>query len=279
MGFPTVHYEIAVDRAPIDSIFFIGMAVIIFVHIPKTAGTSFRQGMLNVFGRKALIFDYGPEAPETDESIRKLYKQGEFSPRRVAQETMGNECKALCGHFPLARYLEAFPGATILSFIREPLQRCYSEFLHLQRHKGFSQPFECFFQRKGQINLQSRWLDRLPENGLVGVSEYYEQSLVKINKALGLSVPLLKLNTHRGNIHSLYSAGLIGESSVRRFYELNIRDVSLYGAMARTYGDAGDPVPMTFPQRIRRLTYKLFPSILEIPSSTQTTLLQKFFTI
>jgi len=234
------------------------MAVIIIVHIPKTAGTSFRQGMLEVFGRKALMFDYGPDAPETDVSIRNLYKQGEFSPRRVAQETGGKECKALCGHFPLSRYLDVFPGSTVISFIREPLQRCYSEFLHLQRHKGYGQSFEVFFQQKGQINLQSRWLDGLPENGLVGVSEYYDRSLVMINRALDISVPAFKLNTRRKNIHSPYSAGLIGKGLVRRFYELNMRDVGLYEAIARPFGDTGNSAPLTFPQRIRSLKDKLF---------------------
>ena len=101
--------------------------------------------MLKVFGRKALLFDYGPDAPETDVSIRTLYKQGEFSPGRVAEETGGKECKALCGHFPLSRYLDVFPGSTVISFIREPLQRCYSEFLHWQHFKGYSQSFEDFF--------------------------------------------------------------------------------------------------------------------------------------
>jgi len=57
----------------INPIFFIDIAVMLFVHIPKTAGTSFRQGMLEVFGRKALLFDYGPDAPETDVSIRMIY--------------------------------------------------------------------------------------------------------------------------------------------------------------------------------------------------------------
>ncbi len=232
--------------------------MIIFVHIPKTAGTSFRQGMLEVFGRKALLFDYGPDAPETDVSIRTLYEQDEFSPRRVAEETGGKECKALCGHFPLSRYLDVFPGSTVISFIREPLQRCYSEFLHWQRFKGYSQSFEDFFQQKGQINLQSRWLDGLPKNGLVGVSEYYDQSLVMINRALSISVPVFKLNTQRENIYSPYSAGLIGESLIRQFYEMNSRDVSLYGAIAQSFGDTEDSAPLFFPQRIRRLKDKLF---------------------
>ena len=236
--------------------------MIIFVHIPKTAGTSFRQGMLDVFGRKALLYDYGPDAPETDVSIRRLYKQGEFSPRRIAEETGGNECKALCGHFPLFRYLNVFPGSTVISFIREPLQRCYSEFLHWRRDKGYSDSFEHFFQQKGQINLQSRLLEGFPENGLVGVSEYYDQSLVMINRALGISVPVLRLNTKRENIHSTYSAGLIGESLIRQFYEMNTRDVSLYGAIAQPFVDTGDSAPLIFSQRVRRVKDKLFSLLL-----------------
>ena len=211
-----------------------------------------------MFGRKALLYDYGPDEPETNVSIRMLYEQGEFSPRRVAEETGGKECKALCGHFPLSRYLDVFPGSTVISFIREPLQRCYSEFLHWLRYKGYSHSFEDFFQQKWQINLQSRWLDGLPENGLVGVSEYYDQSLVMINRTLGISVPVLKLNTQRENIYSPYSAGLIGKSLIRQFYEMNSRDVSLYKAIAQSFRDTEDSASLFFPQRIRRLKDKLF---------------------
>lgn len=199
------------------------------------------------------MFDYGPDAPESDVSIRKLYEQRQFSPTSVVKEIRRKKCKVICGHFPLSRYLNVFPGATVVSFVREPLQRCYSEFLHQQRHKGYRHSFEDFFQQKGQINLQSRWLDGLPEAKIVGITEFYDRSIVMINRMLNISVPVLQLNKGRNNIHSPYSAKLIGEGSVNRFYALNIRDVSLYAAILRPFRDSKESGLLAHQQRIKNI--------------------------
>ena len=240
--------------------------MILYVHIPKTAGTSFRQGLVQIYGRKSLFFDYGRDAPETNEAIRTLYEQGAFTPRRVAEIAEAEEANVICGHFPLSRYFGVFPEATVVGFIREPLQRCYSEYLHWQRHKGYSDSFEYFFQKKWQINLQTKWLDGIPGNGLVGVSEFYDQSLDMINTAIGLSVPALKLNYHRKNIHSLYSADVIGKDIISLFYELNDRDISFYKKVSSLFlkHTAGSH---SFSQRFGKLKDKLFslPIVNRLP--------------
>ena len=45
----------------------------VFVHIPKTAGTSFRLGADQYFGEKMVCRDYGPKAPETSEDEQSIY--------------------------------------------------------------------------------------------------------------------------------------------------------------------------------------------------------------
>lgn len=202
--------------------------MILFVHIPKTAGTSFRIGLEQVFGPHRLLLDYGPTAPETDEAVRRLYCQKPFRPAIVSGIASEKQSAVICGHFPVSRYLKIFPEATVISFVREPLQRCYSEYLQFRRYKNYTDSFNAFFQQKHQINLQSKFLETFPDNGIIGCSEHYDQSLELIYKLIGISIPVFRFNRNRKKIHIPYSNKIIGEKNVDLFYLLNNQDVSLY---------------------------------------------------
>lgn len=206
--------------------------LIIYIHIPKTAGTSFRQGLTQTLGRENVLFDYGSNEAETDNSILKLYEQGEFFPNRITQIIKVGKVMAICGHFQLSRYFKTFPDATVVSFVREPLQRSYSEYLHWKRHKGYNKSFKHFFQQKEQINLQSKWLDGLPENAIIGVSEYFDQSLCMINTAFGLIIPTLRLNCYRQNIKNAYETKDLTKEIATFYYQLNNCDVAFYNKIS-----------------------------------------------
>ena len=45
---------------------------IIYLHIPKTAGTSFRMSAEQYFGPDQVLNDYGEESPNTSEDIRAV---------------------------------------------------------------------------------------------------------------------------------------------------------------------------------------------------------------
>ena len=129
--------------------------MILFIHIPKTAGTSFRIGLERIFGCQRIIQDYGPDATETDDALLHLYHQKPFKPAYVAEIAFKCRASVVGGHFPVSRYIKVFPGATAISFVREPLQRCYSEYLHFKQYVGYGNSFESFFHQTSQINLQS----------------------------------------------------------------------------------------------------------------------------
>jgi len=209
--------------------------MILFIHIPKTAGTSFREGLAKAVGNKNMISDYGPDASETDFAIRHLHKQGIYTPEHVAKIAETRGAKIICGHFPFSRYHKIYPKATVISFVRDPLQRCYSEYLHWKRMKGYLEPFDKFIQIKGMINVQSRWLQGLQENSIIGVGEHYNSSVQMINKILGLSVPILSLNCNRKKLEKKYSEVEWSRAAVSFFYSLNERDNQFYNNIRAQY--------------------------------------------
>ncbi|MFC1524243.1 glycosyltransferase [Thermodesulfobacteriota bacterium] len=240
-------------------------SLLLFVHIPKTAGTSFREGLLRLYSRRDVLFDYGPHAEETDQCIKLLYGQNPFNLKKVIEIIAEKKIKLLCGHFPYGRYARAFPLARVVAFVREPLQRCYSEFLHLQRHKGYEKSFQKFFEQPRQVNLQSKWLAGIGDNALVGVSEHYEQSIKMINETLDCSLPFLFLNTHRKNIDEPYPLDTIGKKIIDRFYAMNQEDVQLYKQISSRFQDGIEEVS-SFRRSFRKITYKLRSCSLLNPS-------------
>jgi hypothetical protein len=121
---------------------------VLFLHIPKTGGTSFLTVLGNVFG---------------DRRVRRLHVDDETAQaqihRIVADDLQDIDC--LAGHFPIhwfARYLDAFHPFTIL---RDPVDRVMSLFRFLKRapqseierlelREGFG--FDDFIESRAQEN-------------------------------------------------------------------------------------------------------------------------------
>jgi hypothetical protein len=80
--------------------------MLLVVHVPKTAGTSFRQALEKYFGQSQVIRDYGPDAPATSEVVQDfLYRNEKKKQKPVLIEAISNSAaKVLIGHFVLRKY-------------------------------------------------------------------------------------------------------------------------------------------------------------------------------
>jgi hypothetical protein len=77
------------------------LAELISVHIPKTAGESFLDILRQVYGR-ALVCDYGG-------AVRGL-----------------DRARVVHGHFPVHRYRARWPEASLVTWMRDPVERVTS---------------------------------------------------------------------------------------------------------------------------------------------------------
>ena len=156
---------------------------LIFIHIPKTAGSSLRSVLHKVYGRDAVI-TVGVDIPATKEIIYK--------------DMLPAGTRVLTGHlaYPQVEDLRRQTGAKIISFLRDPTERYISHFFHLRRRQtrtlGLRHELHarlpiwvhlCLFRYH---NVMSRSLKPLPMQGFdfIGFRETFSDDVKALAKLL-----------------------------------------------------------------------------------------------
>lgn len=199
------------------------------VHIPKVAGTSFRWSLEKYFGHSKVIRDYGPQAEATTKVVREhLYSGDKSKNKETLVKAIGcGHARILVGHFPLEKYVKYFEPGKIIAFIREPLVRTCSEYLHRLNNGTFEGSFTKFFQRPGYQNTQVRLLKDIPGEAFIGVAEMYGESLRRINSATKWKLTNRKKNVGRQGGGQSFSESLSFQE-LELFNKLNQKDLDFY---------------------------------------------------
>ncbi len=193
-----------------------------FVHIPKTAGTSFRKGLEAI---QPMEKDYGANASETSPLIRENMHD-EFNPYALKQ-AMLERTFALTGHVHVQKYADFFDIRHILTFLRDPIGQIVSHYNHFVTHNGFLGDFSKFYRSAQFRNVQYRYFNGFPLSliGFTGITEHYNDSLTLINQGLGLELVSLKYNigaqTHQ-------KSDTLPQTVIDELVKLNQQDVRLY---------------------------------------------------
>jgi len=202
------------------------MSPLLFVHIPKTAGTSFRVAAQQYFGGKKVVCDYGLDAPETADLVREQFYTQQDS-WKVYQRVRSEQKMLLSGHVPAKRYIGGFTAPQTLTFLREPLQRLYSEYYHQLRQGKVTGSFRDYFSLRQKVNQQAKMFQWVPLEalGFVGLTEAYDESLSMLNHRYGLQLKMREDNLGR---ESLNRAHEVSEDDAEAFSRLNESDLRLY---------------------------------------------------
>jgi len=198
----------------------------LFIHIPKTAGTSFRQSAEHYFGSANVICDYGIEAQETHYSVKK-YIYESYEPYDFFIKLNAMSGRMLCGHVPIQKYAPLYNSRNIITFMRRPDQQIRSHFEHVVRHKNYEKSFIEFLQDARAVNMQSRYLNHLPLQsiGFVGITEFYQESIAVINQLYGFSMLNFHLNSNNEKKSSDYEFSV---EELELIEKLNKKDYELY---------------------------------------------------
>ncbi len=209
------------------------MKPLFFIHIPKTAGTSFRKSAEECFGVNAVEYDYEPMSLETTDNIRRwVYEEKDFF--ELKNSFQSSPMKFLSGHVPASKYLHLFGIHRSITFLREPIQRTISEYQHFVRHYDFEGDLPSFYRKPHFINRQSKMLQGVPIRslGVVGLNEAYENSLAMINSRYGLDIACTSMNMGRKRTDQGYE---LPDEQREEMLALNEDDVALYRRAQRLF--------------------------------------------
>lgn len=198
----------------------------LFVHIPKTAGTSLRAGVAEFLGAERMALDYGRDQKATSGLVRRwLYEEKKPARFRSAFDRHG--FKFFSGHIKLSDYIGWFDLDNVAVFLRDPVQRVVSEYQHFTRHYGYTKSIEDFVDTPAFQNKQARSLAGIdPECiGALGLMERYEESVRRINEKFGWKIPVRRENLGRDETLGPYE---VPNKMRKRIERANPLDTELY---------------------------------------------------
>mgnify|MGYP000229536248 CR=1 FL=1 len=203
------------------------MKPLFFVHVPKTAGTSFRHGIEAYFGSSKIVYDYGPGAAQTSPPTRELVHAPVPDLWTFYRRCLALDARLLAGHVPVSKYVSLCGASQTVTFLREPLQRAASEYSHFQRLFNYKGSFRDFIGMPLQNNRQSAIMQGtdIEAMGVVGLTERYQESLELINARYGLAIQQREDNRAKSAVGASHDISAEDEAEFR---SLNALDITLY---------------------------------------------------
>ncbi len=179
---------------------------IIFPHVPKTAGSSVKKALEDVYG-KQMYSDYD-NAPVYGDEQRQ-------SRERIIRDKISNNpgkylnhYNIIYGHFPANRYDALGSIIRRAMFFREPVNRtCSNYFYRLDKHSDgpgdvSHVPIEEFAMRPNMRFLYQNYLAGVDIDKLdyIGITEYFNESIKLYEKIFGV-----KLKQHSIRLGNKYN--------------------------------------------------------------------------
>ena len=208
-----------------------------FVHIPKTAGTSFRLGLEKYLGRKKLpifsrffgrtnvYYDYGAENEETTSVVTEMVHQEDPDVWALSKKMREEDVSLFCGHVSAQRYVSILGSRNTVTFVRRPVDRLISEYRHFVRHYEYQGDLSTFYSLPKKTNVIHNYLQSVPLEslGFIGITERYNESVELFNHRYNMSIPLLHKNY--GDDELLHR---VSSEDVAEIERLNQKDIMLY---------------------------------------------------
>lgn len=231
--------------------------VLISVHLPKTAGGTFREHLIGLYAPD-ICFDFTDQYTFIDTAPPTLVMRMQRTLRayKLGRSRLRETDRCIHGHFRADKYRTRFPDARLVTWLRDPVERVVSHYRHWKRNRNTSHSISRRLLRENldlvqfaeidvMRNLQSRYLNGVPlqDFWFVGVQEYFEAMIPHFYAQLGLEAVAHKAITHDSEkpVHDRYA--LDPETWVC-IDALNQQDRALYTQALERARHLGIPIAM-----------------------------------
>ena len=224
--------------------------MIIFLHIPKTAGSNIRLALEEQLSLDDYCLDYSDPIMSKPKAVRWIQALYHSRKTRLIDK------KIVCGHFLAAKYCRNNLHESVkrdrdfyVTFLREPLQRAVSHYYYWQRyptphHKLWKKynkqgwDMEKFLLSSEMTNYQSQFLWRLSIDAFdfIGITEKFHESmsLLKAKAPFFESLEFKSQNVNPDKIkQSQYN---IPVNLADRFRDANSIDYDMYERILSSIG-------------------------------------------
>jgi hypothetical protein len=197
--------------------------MLISVHVPKCAGTSFRHVLHAIYGN-AIWYNYGTI----------------FSREQARAELVPAGTKIIHGHFIADSFDAIIPDRRLLTWVRHPVERLVSNYYHCMRAPDMRDDCcRALHERKLSLrefadldwmrNMTTRYFAGKPvaDFHFVGIAEQFEESMQHFSSLLGFRTVM---NLPRENINPDRKCDRYSLSAEDRAYilERNAADLAWY---------------------------------------------------
>ena len=195
--------------------------MLIFVHIPKTAGTTFKSVLFNHFKPEERIVVDSKDWLEPN-----LYINSREGLPDAKQIKPNNNVKFIMGHFKASRFSNLYPTADLITWVRDPLQRIVSSYYYylfitpdsrgvLKKHRKYDIiDIEKFVSHNANKNSMSKQLNiSLNKFKFIGIAENFSKELIRYQTIMN-SKELALEATKDYNINPI-------KKSTQEVYEVN----------------------------------------------------------
>lgn len=228
-------------------------AIVISVHIPKTAGSAFKSILAQCFGPH-VCYDYGDQYKFVDVAPPTLRMRLRRAVRQLrwCRPIRGTD-RCIHGHFKASKYLNRFPEHRLVTWVRDPVERVTSHYYHWKRRPDLAHSV-CrqlvrdrlslieFADLPTMRNLQTRYLDGVSIDAFwfIGVQECFGALLPELLAAWGCESDVQPNHVENLNPAKTVDRRYPLRAETRRVLRsLNAADMDLYTAVLERLRERG----------------------------------------
>lgn len=210
--------------------------MLVSLHLPKTAGTSFLASLKDYY-KEAILLDYADVPINTPVLKRRISAFKHV----LISDSMASDLKCVHGHFLPLKYLR-MDNAKYITWLRDPIERIASHYFYWLRsyRPGRSSQlhyrvveeewsFERFCMSSELRNLYSEFLWGFPISkfDFIGITEHYNSDMKYFsNQFLGCDLPVFKKNSNEDSVRKGYFSDNFNFR--REVEDFHRKDVQLY---------------------------------------------------